>query len=98
MPELADNDPRVIRFMETAQAYCAFVEYGEGVDTRAFLERCLQLLLHLFSHALELPDVQSHTAGPRVTYEELREVVQRIKTILGDHDSYWMLFEPFRTA
>jgi hypothetical protein len=84
--------------MEIAQGYCALVENGVGVDTRAFLERCLQLLLHLFSLALELPDVQGHLGGSRVTYEEHRDVVQRIKASLGNRDSYWMVFEPFQTA
>jgi Domain of unknown function (DUF5063) len=99
MPNATDEQSLVKRFADVARVYCGFIEEDTGADVRAFVSRSLNLLLSLLATVLELPDTKpaKGVVPGSVKHDEWNAVSQRIKTKLGDHDYYWMVFETLQT-
>jgi hypothetical protein len=89
-------EPEVRAFADTAREYCKFVQHDEDAQPRAYVLRCIQLLLTLHLQALELPSLS--TSGEDVTRtidsQQWQIVRNRIASRI-ERDQYFMIFDPF---
>jgi hypothetical protein len=92
--------PAAARFTETAQAFCTLVETAALTERRVFFEDCFRLAARLVSEVVQLPKVEGEldTMRAEVTDESYRAVVQDLKQIVGDRDSYRMVFDPWNES
>src|SRR5438128_2490207 len=95
--DLAQQEP-VVRFIESAQAFCQFLEECQPLTSHQFVVQAADLLTRLYRSGLALPDVEPTTS------DILRETIPReiIFGFQGETDSksgkyvfYYEVFDPF---
>jgi hypothetical protein len=88
--------PSVQVFSETVREYCKFIEEDDTAQSRAYVLRCMQLLLTLHLQALELPSLSTSgdDASRTIEHEQWGIVRNRIASRI-ESDHYFMIFDPF---
>jgi hypothetical protein len=88
------NSEAIERFSGTAGAYCALIESCGSAEPAGFYSDCFRLIARLLSEAPDLPDIGTLNATPRVSHEEYSQVVDRLKSQVGDAH-YKLVFDPW---
>jgi hypothetical protein len=88
----------VIRFIETANAFCALVESSGSLDQTIFFKDCFHFVSALLAEAVYLPDVGDLNPEREIPRDEYSAIVQRLKHQVGQNDSYKMFFDPWKDA
>jgi hypothetical protein len=84
----------VATFHSAAERYVAMVEAAEGRSAEQLLADLVRVLPVLYEAALRLPspDVESaELPEAALTHEQWKEVVDRLRVVLGDADRYWTI-------
>lgn len=80
----------ILRFVELAEAYCAFVEEANGLPMDERLRKAAVMLAELYAHGLRLPDLEIQDDS-----EETPALASTSAMTFADHDIYWEVFDPY---
>jgi hypothetical protein len=91
------NSP-IDNFVAVATEYCSLVERHRQYSVGDFLARIRVVLPVLYYRALQLPEIESadEKAGREITHDEWQELFGSLQTYFGDHDLYWVVFDPIK--
>lgn len=92
------TDSRVRRFQRCAEAYCSLIEDETPGECRRFAERCLRLILDLFSQALELPDAHSSHTPSGVSAAQYSGIAESLRCRFGSRDLFLVVFDPWKSS
>jgi hypothetical protein len=92
------TDSRVRRFQRCAEAYCSLIEDETPGECRHFAERCLRLIVDLFSQALELPDARSTHSPSGVSAAHYSGIAESLRRRFGSRDLFLLVFDPWRSG
>lgn len=91
-------DPRIHRFADVAERFCAFLDNRKTRPGIAFIRKTHPLLVELYAAALILPDVavtSSRTLATVPGFTGWKRLRMRIAEKTRRYDLYWEMFDPY---